>query len=223
VSLLPNRFKLSRGLINIDFFGHYFKSYSVPLKESQKSPIFNKITSLFLDLPLSLMYYYPLSLVQSAGPKSGPFDVKDKSFVLSLGSLIMDCPVCKNAMITLELQDVEIDLCTDCDGIWLDAGELEMLLGEPEKAEKLLDSFKIDRTSSEKPKKCPICLKKMKKIIVGASKPVLLIDKCSKGHGLWFDKGELNDIFERSQLDKDNKIQELLADMFGREQNKNNQ
>ncbi len=43
----------------------------------------------------------------------------------------MDCPVCKNAMITLELQEVEIDYCIDCGGIWLDAGELELLLGEP--------------------------------------------------------------------------------------------
>ncbi|MHC4631399.1 MAG: zf-TFIIB domain-containing protein, partial [Planctomycetota bacterium] len=28
----------------------------------------------------------------------------------------MDCPACKNAMITLELADVEIDYCTDCGG-----------------------------------------------------------------------------------------------------------
>jgi Zn-finger nucleic acid-binding protein len=125
-------------------------------------------------------------------------------------------------MITLELQDVEIDLCTECDGIWLDAGELEMLLGEPEKAKLLLNSFNIDYTSSEKPRKCPICLKKMKKIIAGSSKPILLIDKCPRGDGLWFDKGELKDIFDRAQLDKDNKIQELLADMFGRDQNTEN-
>ena len=62
----------------------------------------------------------------------------------------MDCPVCKNAMITLELQEVEIDHCTDCGGIWLDAGELEMLLGEPQKATLLLNSFKTDNNSNEK-------------------------------------------------------------------------
>jgi len=135
----------------------------------------------------------------------------------------MDCPVCKNAMITLELQDVEIDHCTDCGGIWLDAGELEMLLGEPQKATQMLNSFKIDKTSTEKPRKCPICLKKMKKIVTGSSRPVLLIDKCSRGDGLWFDKGELHDIFDRAQLDKDNKIQKLLADMFGSEQKNDNQ
>jgi Zn-finger nucleic acid-binding protein len=127
----------------------------------------------------------------------------------------MDCPVCKNAMITLELADVEIDYCGDCQGIWLDAGELELLLGEPEKAARLIDSFKVADDSIEKPKKCPICLKKMKKIIVGQSTPPLLIDKCRKGDGLWFDKGELSDIFSRAKLDEDNKIQKLMVDIFG--------
>jgi Zn-finger nucleic acid-binding protein len=130
----------------------------------------------------------------------------------------MDCPVCQeSAMITLELDEVEIDYCTKCEGIWLDAGELELLLGEPEKAKALLDSFKIDPESTEKKRKCPICDKKMQKVIVGSSKPVLLIDKCRSGDGLWFDRGELKNIFEKAQLDKDNKIQALLTNMFSHE------
>ena len=132
----------------------------------------------------------------------------------------MDCPVCENAMITLMLSDVEIDFCTDCNGIWLDAGELELLLDNPEQSKQLLDSFQVDPNCSEKPIKCPICLKKMKKIVVGQSTPLLLIDKCTKGDGLWFDKGELNEICNTAKLDKDNKIQKLLADMFGSEINK---
>lgn len=127
----------------------------------------------------------------------------------------MDCPVCKNAMITLELEGVEIDYCIDCGGIWLDAGELELLLAEPDKAKQLLDSFKIDSVSIEKTRKCPICDKKMQKIVVGSSKPTLLLDKCRRGDGLWFDKGELQDILDRAELDKDNKIQKLLIDIFG--------
>ena len=125
-------------------------------------------------------------------------------------------------MITLELADVEIDYCTDCGGIWLDAGELELLLGQPEKAKQLLDSFKIDSKSAERIRKCPICDKKMQKVIVGQSKPALFIDKCRRGDGLWFDKGELQDIFDRARLDRDNKIQKLLADMFGHGQEKHN-
>jgi Zn-finger nucleic acid-binding protein len=131
----------------------------------------------------------------------------------------MDCPVCKeNAMITIELEDVEIDFCTICDGIWLDAGELEMLLEQPEKAKELLSSFEIDSGAAEKIRNCPICGKKMQRVIVGSGKPALLIDKCRKGDGLWFDKGELLEIFNRAQLDKDNKIKNLLITIFGYEQ-----
>jgi len=120
-------------------------------------------------------------------------------------------------MITLELAEVEIDHCIDCGGIWLDAGELEMLLGEPEKSRQLLHSFKIDSNCTEKPRKCPICDKKMQKIVVGKT-PAILIDKCTKGDGLWFDKGELGNIIDSAHLDKDNKIQQLLTKMFGLEQ-----
>ena len=128
----------------------------------------------------------------------------------------MDCPVCKDsAMITLELNEIEIDYCTVCNGIWLDAGELELLLGEPKKAGQLLDSFTIDSKLTEKVRKCPICDKKMQKVVVDSGKPALLIDKCRRGDGLWFDKGELNNIFNRAKFDKENKIQKLLTDIFG--------
>jgi Zn-finger nucleic acid-binding protein len=128
----------------------------------------------------------------------------------------MNCPACKNAMITLELADVEIDHCVDCGGIWLDAGELELLMDDPVKARHLLDSFHEDPTVVEAPRQCPICRKKMAKIVVGPSQPRLLIDKCRRSDGLWFDKGELQGILECGELDKDSRIQRLLADMFGR-------
>ena len=127
----------------------------------------------------------------------------------------MDCPVCENAMITIELQQVEIDFCCECNGIWLDAGELEMLLQNPEMSEKLLASFTAETKSTEKARKCPICRKKMQKVLVGTSGAKILLDKCKKNHGLWFDKGELQDILSKATLDKDNKITKLLADMFG--------
>ncbi|MGA1980609.1 MAG: zf-TFIIB domain-containing protein [Sedimentisphaerales bacterium] len=126
----------------------------------------------------------------------------------------MDCPVCKNAMIVLELAEVEVDYCTDCGGIWLDAGELELLLGNSQQTKQLLDSFKIDSNCTEKRRKCPICLKKMQKIVVGPATPPLLIDRCTRGDGLWFDHGELQNILDKAKLDKDNKIQKLLTDIF---------
>ena len=126
----------------------------------------------------------------------------------------MDCPVCKSAMITLELNDVEIDYCCDCNGIWLDSGEIELLIADARQAQKLFDSFKIEKNITEKLRKCPICLKKMQKISVSQSENPLIIDKCPKDHGLWFDKGELKEIISIGQFDSQKKIQSVLNDIF---------
>jgi Zn-finger nucleic acid-binding protein len=116
-------------------------------------------------------------------------------------------------MITVELQDVETDYCTECGGIWLDSGELELLFGNQKYAKQVINSFELAEKCSEKKRKCPICGKKMLKIIAD-SESSLLIDKCQKGHGLWFDKSELNQLFDTVQLDADNKIRDLLTKVF---------
>ncbi len=131
----------------------------------------------------------------------------------------MDCPVCENSpMIVLELDEVEVDFCFDCNGIWLDAGELELLLDDCQKAADLLRSFRTIKNTGEQIRKCPICLKKMQKVQIGGEDKPLLIDRCPKEHGLWFDEGELQDVLEAGNLDKEQKVQKLLADMFGQKQ-----
>lgn len=126
----------------------------------------------------------------------------------------MDCPVCKTPMIVLELDQVEIDYCTECRGIWLDGGELEILLGDAAKADKVLHSFAPVKVS-EAPRKCPICLKKMQKVSVGTdSGKMVLIDECPKSHGLWFDRGELVDILKMGHFDKEGKVTGLLSELF---------
>lgn len=127
----------------------------------------------------------------------------------------MDCPVCKEAMIVMELDQVEIDFCLDCRGIWLDSQELEMLLEEAQGKDSLLASFKVDKQNKEDLRSCPICLKKMDKVICGNDKKIL-IDKCKKEHGLWFDSGELEDIISIGNMGKDSKVLSLLHDIFGK-------
>lgn len=129
----------------------------------------------------------------------------------------MDCPVCKNAMIAMELAEVEIDYCTGCKGIWLDAGELELLLGNEEKSKALISMFRSAGKTGEKPRRCPICDKKMEKVEVGEGQTTLIIDRCTRKDGLWFDGGELDNIIEKARLDENNRIKQLLADMFGRQ------
>ena len=124
----------------------------------------------------------------------------------------MKCPVCKEPTIVLELDEIEIDYCTSCGGIWLDAGELDLLIEDEKDRELLLSSFEKDADHPEKPYKCPICSKKMDKVHVGENKDVL-IDKCPDNDGLWFDKGELKDVIQLAS--KDNKVVELLNELFG--------
>jgi Zn-finger nucleic acid-binding protein len=125
----------------------------------------------------------------------------------------MDCPVCKKSMLVLELQQIEIDYCQGCSGIWLDAGELELLLDDTQEKQKLLDSFQVDPNNAEKKRRCPQCAKKMNKVFVGDGKKVL-VDKCKKDHGIWFDSGELHQVVELGSVDKNNKVVQLLNDMF---------
>ncbi len=123
----------------------------------------------------------------------------------------MLCPVCKEFMVVLELEQVEIDYCTSCEGIWLDSGELELLLENEAERAKLLKSLQEAPGHAEKKHRCPVCNKKMVKVYVGDDKKIL-IDKCKKDHGLWFDKGELRSVIELGS--KESKIVSLLKEMF---------
>ncbi len=126
----------------------------------------------------------------------------------------MNCPVCNNPLVILELNNVEIDHCTSCGGIWLDGGELEILLESSIHKAELLASFNIDKSASEKKFKCPVCGKKMEKVLCGNDENIL-IDRCKHHHGLWFDQGELVDLLESGGLDKGNIILDLIRQMFG--------
>jgi Zn-finger nucleic acid-binding protein len=131
----------------------------------------------------------------------------------------LKCPVCKESMIVLELDQVEVDYCTRCRGIWLDAGELDLLLNNPGERDGFLSSFEIDRISGEKPRKCPICSKRMEKILVGKEERICL-DRCRKNDGIWFDGGELLAILQMSSFGTDDRVLDLLRSMFDRETRK---
>ena len=118
-------------------------------------------------------------------------------------------------MITMELDNVEIDYCLECHGIWLDAGELEMFLDGSEAKDRFLASFKKDAHTREMRRKCPICLHKMHKVQAGDDQTGILLDRCRKGHGLWLDKGELEEIVKHHGSAKAPELLDLLTDMFG--------
>jgi Zn-finger nucleic acid-binding protein len=134
----------------------------------------------------------------------------------------VNCAVCNNPMITLELDQVETDYCLSCRGFWLDGGELEQLLGNPEQVRQVLQSFLTASGSREAPRRCPICGKKMEKVLAGPESKATLLDRCQKGHGLWFDSGELESVLRLGRFDPEGKLPSFLKKMYTRPETKEN-
>jgi Zn-finger nucleic acid-binding protein len=123
----------------------------------------------------------------------------------------MKSPIANEPMLVLELAGVEIDYCPLTLGIWLDAGELEALFEDKSAAEELLSSFTLDKNCREQRVRCPICRKKMEKVLVDDK---ILIDRCINGHGLWFDEGELMEVLKIKHKGGAEKVTSLLKEMF---------
>jgi len=107
------------------------------------------------------------------------------------------CPVCDVVMIVLELDEVEVDYCRQCKGIWLDAGELELLL---EMAHAQTGSLhqaitRGGRKPTSQKRRCPLCHKNMLQVEIEGP-PRVVVDRCRRGHGLWLDDRELGPLIE---------------------------
>ena len=106
----------------------------------------------------------------------------------------MKCPVDKSVMMVLEHRRIELDYCLNCSGVWLDSGELDLLISvlNSEGANLSSDAPLVQLTGQGK-RRCPICGRKMEKVSLGES-PKIIIDSCPQGDGLWFDSGELQKV-----------------------------
>lgn len=135
----------------------------------------------------------------------------------------MKCPACHNLMIVVEHENIELDYCPECSGVWFDCGELELLLETSQLEGSCLSTGGVlsspEVSSTEKKRKCPICGQKMKKATVG-HKPEVLIDACPQGDGLWFDKGEVGQLITQlpgkpsAKIDSQGRIITFLGEVF---------
>jgi len=97
----------------------------------------------------------------------------------------MQCPACEKVMLILEYKGIGVDHCPTCGGVWLDAGELGLLLnGRPEAPESLA----LEQGQSS-PRRCPRCPRKMDTGHFANS--AIVVDACPARHGIWLNRGEL--------------------------------
>jgi Zn-finger nucleic acid-binding protein len=120
------------------------------------------------------------------------------------------CPACKEPLIVFELDGVEIDRCLRCSGTWLDSGEIYQLArmrgGVPDRLEAA-----ITQAGEGKPgeRRCVRCSAKMRVIRVNSVE----LDRCPRGHGLWFDRNEMETLIASCQAGEGGAMARLLGEL----------
>ena len=104
----------------------------------------------------------------------------------------MDCPRCKVPLKTEDYRGIEVDRCPQCQGMWLDYGELDQLEDEVFKDDELKGTLVYGAFKSELA--CPKCGRPMTGFRYRANN--LELDMCDEGHGTWLDAGEEKRVLE---------------------------
>ena len=104
----------------------------------------------------------------------------------------MKCPMCDNSrVITQAIEEVEVERCPECHGIWLDANELETLIGADPK--ELLREDRVFQSSpgDAGPRlECPRCKGARLIKLNSRLRPGTIVDSCTVCFGTWLDAGE---------------------------------
>src|SRR5512136_1336607 len=108
-----------------------------------------------------------------------------RNLIIQIRYKIMICPACGKDALIVEYENIELDYCAACGGVWFDAGELELLLeaaglgNERSFLEGVIKS--PEAQIAEKKRRCPICRRKMKKVMINEEKKIIT-DICLGGH-----------------------------------------
>ncbi len=101
-------------------------------------------------------------------------------------------------MLIVEFDGIELDTCIDCKGVWFDTQELRELfelVGAPEHLLNLENQLERLAHAPAR-RRCPRCRGRIEPVRPPGDNTELILDKCPRGHGIWFDHGELETLFQ---------------------------
>lgn len=111
----------------------------------------------------------------------------------------MECLNRCGSMLEVFYNDVEIDVCPVCIGVWLDDTELAEIVRSPERSwppgvvEHVLEvtgKMGIPSAEFERVLDCPQCSEILDPVNYQANSGIIT-NTCQNGHGVWLDHGEL--------------------------------
>lgn len=108
------------------------------------------------------------------------------------------CPHCGEPLASQRRQTadsvVTVDVCTNGDGVFVDAGEVEQLTLGRELYPLLLEELGTDVGAPRG--ECPQCNEIMGTEVLELEEEDVEVDVCTVCHGLWFEQGELSALWE---------------------------
>ena len=104
------------------------------------------------------------------------------------------CVKCSSILDKATFQGLEVDLCPKCGGLWLDRGEITRAAKLPEKELTRLRTLLVGKAGpppvpTENKAPCPACPGSLSEVLLGT----VHVDYCDKCHGIFLDRGELDD------------------------------
>jgi Zn-finger nucleic acid-binding protein len=132
----------------------------------------------------------------------------------------MRCPRCQKDVLTKKMyENVEVDQCTECQGVWLDHGEIKTIVDTVQATfsnqlvQEVLQSASSSIPDAEKTsiEQCPKCNQNTTPLNFNYSSGVI-VDVCPAGHGIWLDQGEIEKI--QAQMEHWNSELPLLKEKW---------
>jgi len=109
----------------------------------------------------------------------------------------MKCPKCMTETLSeFSVEEVAVDRCSACDGIWFDAQELNRLLAEDARQVASLSRGGENELADGKKGYCPRDGAKLMRVYSAVDRAVI-IDACAECRGIWLDGGEFKKLFAR--------------------------
>lgn len=107
----------------------------------------------------------------------------------------MKCPKCQSDTLgEYAVENVAVDRCSVCEGIWFDAQELSELLAEDARQVASLRRGAVDQSADGKRGRCPRDEADLLRVFSAIEKTVIL-DACPECRGIWLDGGEFAKLF----------------------------
>lgn len=107
----------------------------------------------------------------------------------------MDCPKCdaEQALETIRVDEVEVDRCPECEGVWFDPTELGRLLdNDTQKVGAIMSGADTD-DHDQRVAECPRDGTRLVRVRSIRNSKVV-IDTCTQCRGIWLDGGEFRRI-----------------------------